>query len=123
MPEHLLCGDIKGVRRIYLQSVVDAFTSVVLATLGLSKLPMTRVGLPHERVLQFYPPRGMAIEHLPTYNARRFCRWPLERPDRLFLGISQIAHRHANLHPPYTNGFHEPGSRPSPRTWQWNRRS
>ena len=58
-PGYLLCqdtyfvGTIKGVGRIYLQSVVDAHCSVGFGKLYLSKVPITAVDLLHHRVLPF----------------------------------------------------------------------
>ncbi len=112
-PGYLLCqdtyyvGTIKGVGRIYLQSVVDAFCSLAFAKLYLSKLPMTAVDLLNDRVLPFYDERGVRIEHLLTDNGREFCGRPVQHPYELFLAIHQIAHRNTKVHAPYTNGFCE----------------
>lgn len=112
-PGYLLCqdtyyvGTIKGVGRIYQQSVVDAFCSVAFGKLYLSKLPMTAVDVLNDRVVPFYDEHGVAIEHVLTDNGREFCGRPLHHPYELFLAVQQIAHRNTKVHAPYTNGFCE----------------
>jgi transposase InsO family protein len=110
---HLLCqdtyfvGTIKGVGRIYLQSVVDAHCSLAFGKLYLSKVPMTAVDVLHDRVLPFYDDHDVVIEHLLTDNGREYCGRPLHHPFELFLTISQIAHRRTEVGSPETNGFCE----------------
>jgi len=112
-PGYLLCqdtyyvGTIKGVGRIYLQSVVDAFCSLAFGKLYLSKLPMTAVDVLNDRVLPFYEAREVAVAHVLTDNGREFCGRPLHHPYELFLAIHQIGHRNTKVHAPYTNGFCE----------------
>lgn len=85
-PGYLLCqdtyyvGTIKGVGRIYLQSVVDAFCSLAFGKLYLSKLPMTAVDVLNDRVLPFYDTQGVPVEHVLTDNGREFCGRPLHHP-------------------------------------------
>ena len=75
-PGHLLCqdtyfvGTIKGVGKIYQQTVIDANSSHVFAKLYLSKMPMTAVDVLNDRVLPFYEEHGVEIEHLLTDNGR-----------------------------------------------------
>lgn len=82
-PGYLLCqdtcyvGTIKGVGRLSLQNVVDAFCSMAFGKLYLSKLPMTAVDVLHDRVLPFYDERGVAVDHVLTDNGREFCGRPL----------------------------------------------
>ncbi len=110
-PEYLLCqdtyyvGTIKGMGRIYLQSVVDAFCSLAFAKLCLSKVPMTEVGVLNDHVLPFNEERGILVEHLLTDNGREFCERALQHPYELFLATHQIAHRNTKVHGPNTNGF------------------
>lgn len=112
-PGFLLCqdtyfvGTIKGVGKIYLQSVVDAHSSLGFGKLYLSKAPMTAVDVLHDRVLPFYEEHQVDIEHLLTDNGREYCGRPLHHPYELFLAISQIAHRKTQVRSPETNGFCE----------------
>ena len=53
-------GTLKGLGRIYAQSFVDVQCSWVQAKLYVSKIPMTAVGLLHDRVLPVYGAAGGA---------------------------------------------------------------
>jgi transposase InsO family protein len=112
-PGFLLCqdtyfvGTIKGVGKIYLQSVVDAHCSLGFGKLHLSKLPMTAVDVLNERVLPFYEEQGVEVQHLLTDNGREFCGRPLGHPFELFLALNQIEHRRTDVASPQTNGFCE----------------
>jgi transposase len=113
IPGFLLCqdtyfvGTIKGVGKIYQQSVVDANCSLGFGKLYLSKVPMTAVDVLHDRVLPFYDDHGVTIEHLLTDNGRETCGKPLSHPYELYLAIQQIEHRRTRIGSPETNGFCE----------------
>lgn len=110
---YLLCqdtyfvGTIKGVGKIYMQSVVDAHCSMGFAKLHLSKVPMTAVDVLHDRVLPFYEEHEVDVEHLLTDNGREYCGRELHHPFELYLAINQIKHRRTEVRSPETNGFCE----------------
>jgi len=112
-PGYLLCqdtyylGTIKGVGRIYMQSVVDSYCSLGFAKVYLSKLPITAVDILNDRVLPFYEEKGIEVEHILTDNGREFCGKALRHPYELYLAINQIKHRNTKVHTPKTNGFCE----------------
>jgi len=110
---YLLCqdtyfvGTIKGVGKIYHQTVVDAHSSLAFGKLYLSKMPMTAVDLLHDRVLPYYEEHGVEIEHMVTDNGREYCGRPVQHPYELYLAINQIEHRRTRIGSPETNGFCE----------------
>jgi transposase InsO family protein len=112
-PGYLLCqdtyfvGTIKGIGKIYMQSVVDAHCSLGFAKLYLSKVPMTAVDVLNDRVLPFYEEHAAEVEHLLTDNGREYCGRELKHHFELFLAISQIRHRRTEVRSPQTNGFCE----------------
>lgn len=112
-PGYLLCQDtyfvgaIKGVGKIYMQSVIDAHCSLAFAKLYLSKAPITAADVLNDRVLPHYDEHGVVIEHLLTDNGREFCGRELHHPFEIFLALNQIAHRRTQVHSPETNGFAE----------------
>lgn len=112
-PGYLVCqdtyfvGTIKGVGKIYHQTVVDAHSSLAFGKLYLSKMPMTAVDLLHDRVLPFYKEHGVEIEHLVSDNGREYCGKALQHPYELYLAINQIEHRRTQVGSPQTNGFCE----------------
>jgi hypothetical protein len=103
---YLLCqdtyfvGTIKGVGRIYLQSVVDAHASLGFGKLYLSKMPMTAVDVLHDRVLPFYEEHDVEVAHLLTDNGREYCGRPLSHPFELYLTINQVVHRRTEVGSP-----------------------
>ena len=112
-PGYLLCqdtyfiGTIKGIGKIYMQSVVDAHCSLGFAKVYLSKVPMTAVDVLDDRVLPFYEDHAAEVEHLLTDNGREYCGRELKHHFELFLAISQIRHRRTEVRSPQTNGFCE----------------
>ncbi len=100
-------GTIKGVGKIYQQTVIDAHCSHGFAKLYLSKVPMTAVDVLNDRVLPFYEEHGVDIEHLLTDNGREYCGRPLQHAFELYLAIQQIQHRRTDIGSPETNGFCE----------------
>ena len=112
-PGYLLCqdtyfvGTIKGIGKIYMQSVIDAHCSLGFAKLYLSKVPMTAVDVLDDRVLPFYEEHAAEVEHLLTDNGREYCGRELRHHFELFLAISQIRHRRTEVRSPQTNGFCE----------------
>jgi hypothetical protein len=73
-------GTIKGVGRIYQQTVVDTNCSYAFAKLYLSKVPMTAVDILNDRVLPFYEEHGVELEHLLTDNGRSTAAGPCSTP-------------------------------------------
>lgn len=112
-PGYLLCqdtyyvGTIKGVGKIYQQSVIDAHNSQAFAKLYLSKVPMTAVDVLHDQVLPAYEAHGVDVERVLTDNGREFCGLPLQHPYELYLAINQIEHRRIAPGSPESNGFCE----------------
>ena len=85
-PGFLLCqdtyfvGSIKGVGKIYMQSVVAAHSSLGFGKLDLSKLPMTAVAVLHHRVLPFYEEHAVEVQHVLTDNGREYCGRAVQHP-------------------------------------------
>jgi transposase InsO family protein len=110
---YLLCqdtyfvGTIKGIGKIYMQTVVDAHCSLGFAKLYLSKAPITAVDVLHERVLPFYEEQQVPVEHMLTDNGTEFRGRELQHPYELYLAINDIAHRRTEVRSPETNGFCE----------------
>lgn len=100
-------GTIKGVGRIYLQAVVDTYSSFAFGKLYTSKLPETAVDVVYDRVLPFYEAQGLQVEHILTDNGREYCGRPMIHPFAIFLELNDIGHRRTKVATPRTNGFVE----------------
>lgn len=100
-------GTIRGVGKIYMQSVIDANCSHVFAKLYLSNAPTTAADIINDRVLPVYEEHDTTVEHLLTDIGREFCGRELQHPVEIFLALNQIKHGRTKVHSPETNGFAE----------------
>jgi len=100
-------GTIKGVGKIYMQSVIDCSCSVGFARLCHNKLPIHSVAILHEHVLPFYDRHELPVQSVLTDCGREY----VGRADRhlyeLYTGAQNIEHRTTRPASPYTNGFAE----------------
>ena len=75
-------GTLKGVGKVYVQVVVDAFCSLAFAKVYTSKMPVTAAELLYDRVLPFYEALGVEVKAVLTDNGREFCGRPESHPLR-----------------------------------------
>jgi transposase InsO family protein len=100
-------GTLKGVGKVYVQVVVDAFCSLAFAKVYNSKMPITACDLLWDRVLPFYEALGVPVGAVLTDNGREFCGRPEKHPYELLLALEDIEHRTTKVRSPRTNGFVE----------------
>ena len=100
-------GTLKGVGKIYVQVVVDAFCSLAFAKVYTSKMPITAAELLYDRVLPFYEALGVPVQGVLTDNGREYCGRPERHPYELLLALHDIEHRRTKIRSPRTNGFVE----------------
>ena len=100
-------GTLKGVGKVYVQVVVDAFCSLAFAKVYTSKMPVTAADLLNDRVLPFYKELGVDVKAILTDNGREFCGRPEKHPYELMLALYDIEHRTTKVCSPQTNGFVE----------------
>ena len=100
-------GTLKGVGRIYLQSVIDCFSRYAWGRLYTTKLPVTAVHVMNEDVLPFFEQHGATITTVLSDNGREFCGRPDKHPYELFLQLEGIEHRTTKVRRPQSNGFVE----------------
>ena len=111
-PGELLCQDtfyvgrLKGVGKVYLHVVVDAYGSYAFGFLHTSKQPEAAVAVLHNDALPFYREQGLAVEAVLTDNGREFCGTDAH-PYELYLALNEVAHRTTRVRRPQTNGFVE----------------
>lgn len=110
---YLLCqdtyfvGTIKGVGKVYMQTVIDAHCSQAFAKVYLSKMPITAADTLNDRVIPFYEEEGVNIERLLTDNGREYCGREARHPFEIYLVINQIRHKRTQVASPQSNGFCE----------------
>jgi transposase InsO family protein len=111
-PGELLCqdtfyvGQLKGVGKVWLHSVVDTYGSVAFGFLHTTKQPEAAVAVLHNDVLPFYADKEIPVGAVLTDNGREFCGTE-NHPYELYLALADIEHRTTRVRRPQTNGFVE----------------
>lgn len=100
-------GHLKGVGKVYLQSVIDCHSRYAWGRLYTSKLPLTAVHVMNNDVLPTFEAHGAAIGTVLSDNGREFCGRPDRHPYELFLQLEGIEHRTTRVKRPQSNGFVE----------------
>ena len=100
-------GTLKGVGKVYMQTVIDCHSRHAWARLYPSKLPVTAVHLMNADVLPTFEEHGGKVETVLSDNGREFCGRPDQHPYELFLQLEDIAHRTTRVKRPQSNGIVE----------------
>jgi len=100
-------GTLKGVGKVYLQSVLDCFSRHAWARLYTSKMPVTAVHILNNDVLPFFEEHDARIRTILSDNGREFCGRPDQHPYELFLQLEGLEHRTTRVRRPQSNGFIE----------------
>jgi transposase InsO family protein len=100
-------GTLKGVGKVYLQSVLDCYSRYAWGRLYTSKLPVTAVHVLNDRVLPCFEQHGSRITTILSDNGREFCGRLDQHPYELFLQLEEIEHRKTPVRRPQSNGFIE----------------
>jgi len=100
-------GTLKGVGKIYLQTVIDTFSRYAWAQLHTSKIPLTAVQTLNNHVLPFFEKHRLRIDTILSDHGREFCGRPDRHPYELFLQLEEIEHRTTKVRRPQSNGFVE----------------
>ena len=100
-------GYLKGVGRIYQQTVVDTYASVAFAKLYTSKVPVTAADILNDRVVPFFEEQDIPILRVLTDRGTEFCGSPDRHPYQLYLQLNDIDHSKTKVRSPQTNGICE----------------
>jgi len=100
-------GYIKGVGRIYQQTVIDTYSSVAFAKLYTAKVPLTAADTLNDRVLPFFDEQKVDILRILTDRGTEFCGRLDKHPYQLYLQLHEIEHTRTKARHPQTNGICE----------------
>ena len=100
-------GYLKGVGRIYQQTVIDTYASVAFAKLYTSKVPVTAADILNDRVLPFFEEQQIPILRVLTDRGTEFCGAPETHPYQLYLQLNEIDHTKTKVRSPQSNGICE----------------
>lgn len=112
-PGELLCqdtlfvGNLKGVGKVYLQAVVDAYGSYAFGYLHTGKIPEHAATIIHNDVIPQYLEWNLPITAILTDNGPEFKGKEESHPYELYLQLNDIEHRKTKIRSPQTNGFVE----------------
>lgn len=100
-------GTLKGVGKVYLQTVIDCFSRYAWGRLYTSKLPVTAVHVMNNDVLPTFEAHNARITTVLSDNGREYCGRPDRHPYELFLQLEDIEHRTTKVRRPQSNGYVE----------------
>jgi len=100
-------GYLKGVGRIYQQTVLDTYSSVAFAKLYTSKVPVTAADVLNDRVLPFFEKQQVPLLRMLTDRGTEYCGRLDAHPYELFLQLNEIEHTKTKARHPQTNGICE----------------
>ncbi len=100
-------GYLKGVGRIYQQTVVDTYSSVAFAKIYTAKIPVTAADILNDRVIPFFEQQEIPILRVLTDRGTEFCGSPDKHQYELYLQLNEIDHTKTKARTPQTNGICE----------------
>lgn len=100
-------GYIKGVGRIYQQSVIDTYSAVAFAKLYTAKVPVTAADILNDKVLPFFENHMIPILRILTDRGTEYTGVPEKHLFELFLQMNDIEHTVTKAKSPQTNGICE----------------
>jgi len=100
-------GYIKGVGRIYQQTVIDTYAAVAFAKLYTAKVPLTAADCLNDRVMPFFEEQGIPVLRIMTDRGTEYCGRLDQHPYELYLQLNEITHTKTKARHPQTNGICE----------------
>ena len=100
-------GTIKGVGRIYQQTVVDTYSKVAFAKLYQMKTAICAADILNDKVIPFFDGKNVSVLRMLTDRGTEFCGRPEEHEYQLYLAIKDIDHTKTKAKHPQTNGICE----------------
>lgn len=100
-------GYLKGVGRIYQQTVLDTFSSVAFAKVYTAKIPVTAADIINDRILPFFEEQKIPVMRILTDRGTEYCGSLDKHPFQLYLQLNDIDHTKTKAKSPQTNGICE----------------
>jgi transposase InsO family protein len=100
-------GHIKGVGRIYQQTVIDTYTKVAFTKLYDRKNALVAADTLNDRVIPFFDRHDIPILRMLTDRGTEYCGKAENHEYELYLTIEEIEHTKTKARSPQTNGICE----------------
>ena len=97
-------GTIKGIGRIYQQTVIDTHANVGFAKVYRERTALTAADTLNDKVLPFYDQHGIRVLRALTDNGGEYRGRKDGHPYELFLHLNEIEHTLIKVRHPQTNG-------------------
>jgi transposase InsO family protein len=97
---------LKGVGRVYQQTVIDTYAKVAFAKLYDRKTPITAAEILNDRVVPFYDEHAIRLSRMLTDRGTEFCGTQSHEYE-LYLAVEDIDHSRTKTKSPQTNGICE----------------
>lgn len=99
-------GTVKGVGRIYQQTVIDTYTKVAFAKVYNMKNALVAADVLNDRVLPWFEDQGVKVLRMLTDRGTEYCGRP-NHDYELYLSVEDIEHTRTRAQSPQTNGICE----------------
>lgn len=100
-------GTIKGIGKIYQQTVIDTYSRVAEAKLYQDKTPITSADVLNDRVIPFFAEHQLDILRVLTDRGTEYCGTLENHAYQLYLSVEGIEHTRTKANSPQTNGICE----------------
>lgn len=100
-------GTIKGVGRIYQQTVIDTYSKNAFTKLYDRKNALVAADILNDRVVPFYESHQLKVLRILTDRGTEYCGKREHHQYQLYLGIEDIDHTKTKARSPQTNGICE----------------
>jgi transposase InsO family protein len=100
-------GTLKGVGRIYQQTVIDTYAKVAFAKLYDRKNALVAADILNDRVLPFYEEHGIPLLRILTDRGTEYCGNREHHAYQLYLALEDIEHSRTKAKSPQSNGICE----------------
>src|SRR3954462_1070525 len=100
-------GTLKGVGRVYQQTVIDTYSKVGFAKLYTRKTPLTAADILNDRVIPFFDDHEIHINRILTDRGTEYCGAHDRHEYELYLAVEDIDHTRTKVKSPQTNGIVE----------------
>src|SRR5689334_11012971 len=97
-------GNMKGVGRIYQQTVIDTYSRVAFVKLYDRKNALVAADMLNDRVLPFYEEQGVPLLRILTDRGTEYCGNREHHEYQLYLAVENIDHSRTKAYSPQTNG-------------------
>jgi transposase InsO family protein len=100
-------GTLKGVGRVYQQTVIDTYAKLGFAKLYTRKTPLTAADILNDRVIPFFDEHDIRVDRILTDRGTEYCGAHDRHEYELYLAVEDIDHTRTKVKSPQTNGICE----------------